>query len=1201
MVLSFSSAVADGTNSVAQASLASRPVRIPVIEGRDIRFRHLSQAQGLSQIRVTHIVQDNQGFMWFGTQYGLNRYDGYNFKVFTHRADNPQSLSCVFIFALFKDREGTLWVGCANSLDRFDPTTETFTHYYIGAPGGKGVGETVRHISQDRSGGLWLATLNGLYQFDAHSGRTKRFGHDSQNPSGLSSNEIKSSGEDQSGTLWVASSEGLDALDPLTGNVSLHIPLHESRDLSFYEDRVGEFWVLSASGNGLARLDRATRTLTPYSFAPEEGRPDALTGVIGMLEDQDGTLWVGTLSDGLLRFDRKRGVFVRYRHNPSDAETIAEDRVTTLLNDREGNVWVGLGATAPDVFAKRTLPFARLRYGARDPTSLGENLVNAIFEDAQGILWIGVTGGLDRFDRRTASYAHYPLEGQGNSDVLAITEDHSGMLWIGTSGRGLSRLDRTTGHVTTFRHDANDKSSISDDVVTHLLIDRDGTLWATTWNGLNRFDPASGSFVRYRHDPHDNSASYLGLTQDADGALWFGSTTAGVIRLQPRDQRFTVFHHDPRMPGSLSDNSVVSVLVTRSGEVWAGTQNGLNRLDPKTGTLTAYYEKDGLASNAISCILEDAQGDLWMSTNNGLSRYVPSSNSFKNYSVADGLPGADLTGWGACFRSISGEMFFGGFAGATAFFPKEVRDNTFVPPIVLTNFELSGVPTELGPGSPLHKAIGYTQNLTLLPSQNNFTLEFSALSFQSPATNRYRFKLEGLDRDWIEVRSDRRIATYTTLPAAEYNLRVQGATSRGPWSEPGISVRVTVLPPWWRTWWFRTAVIGSLLLSLLGVYCNIEQRYRERKLAAEKLERSEGYLSEAQRLSSTGSFSWNVLSGEIYCSEEAYQIFEFDRAVKPTLDLLLQRIHADDRTFSREIIDRASMERADFDFEHRLLMPGGAVKRVHVKAHASQDASGNLEYVGAVMDVTAIRLAEMELHKTRTELAHATRVTSLGELTASIAHEVNQPLGAVVTNAEAGLDWLDRHPPDMKEARAALERIAREGYRASEVIRRVRTLAKKSDIQKAPLELNETVSEVLALVQNELIRYRVSMRMDLATALPRVLADRVQLQQVILNLVLNGIEAMQSIADRARELVIRSEQYDAQYVRVTVTDCGVGFSAEHAERLFTSFFTTKSSGMGMGLSICRSIIDTHGGRIWATSNLPHGATIQFTLPSHPDA
>jgi PAS domain S-box-containing protein len=361
-------------------------------------------------------------------------------------------------------------------------------------------------------------------------------------------------------------------------------------------------------------------------------------------------------------------------------------------------------------------------------------------------------------------------------------------------------------------------------------------------------------------------------------------------------------------------------------------------------------------------------------------------------------------------------------------------------------------------------------------------------------------------------------------------------------------------------------------------------------------------LAEAQRLSHTGSFGWSPSSGEVHWSEETFRIFDYGRTTTPTVDLIMrERVHPEDVASFRHVVEHAAHDEQDYAHEYRLRMPDGRVKHIRVVAHAMRNETGGVDFVGAVMDVTAMRLAEMELHKTRTELGHATRMTSLGELTASIAHEVNQPLGAVVTNAEAGLSWLDRHPPDMKEARCALERIVRDGNRASEVIRRVRTLAKRTDIQTAPLELNELVSEALALVQHELLSYRVSMRMDLATALPLILADRVQLQQVILNLVLNGIEAMQPITDRARQLVIRTERDDPQHVRVTVTDCGIGFSAEHAERLFSSFFTTKASGMGMGLSICRSIIDAHGGRIWATSNLPHGATVQFTLPSHPEA
>jgi signal transduction histidine kinase len=299
------------------------------------------------------------------------------------------------------------------------------------------------------------------------------------------------------------------------------------------------------------------------------------------------------------------------------------------------------------------------------------------------------------------------------------------------------------------------------------------------------------------------------------------------------------------------------------------------------------------------------------------------------------------------------------------------------------------------------------------------------------------------------------------------------------------------------------------------------------------------------------------------------------------------------------VVERATHERQDYAHEYRLQMPDGRIKHIHVVARAVRNEAGDLDFVGAVMDVTAIRLAERELYRTRTDLAHATRVTILGELTATIAHEVNQPLGAVMYNAAGCLNWLNCDPPDMNEAHAALERIVRDCDRASEVVRRIRSLAKKADTKMAPLNLNEVLSETLTFVQHELLSYRVALRVENAGALLLVLADKVQLQQVMLNLILNGVEAMQSISDRPRELVIRSEQDEAQQVRVTVTDCGVGFSADSVDRLFNTFFTTKSSGMGMGLSICRSIIELHGGRIWAEPNVPHGATIQFTLPLDP--
>jgi len=391
-------------------------------------------------------------------------------------------------------------------------------------------------------------------------------------------------------------------------------------------------------------------------------------------------------------------------------------------------------------------------------------------------------------------------------------------------------------------------------------------------------------------------------------------------------------------------------------------------------------------------------------------------------------------------------------------------------------------------------------------------------------------------------------------------------------------------------------VFTSAKLAVLKLLASQAAISLENVQLYDELRRSEAYLSEAQRLSHTGTFGWKASSGEIYWSEESFRIFEYDPASTPTLELLALRVHPDDVARFRQVAERAGCDGQDFAHEYRLRMPDARVKQINVVARALRNDAGDVEFVGAVMDVTAIRLAERELQKTQADLAHVMRVTSLGELTASIAHEVNQPLGAVLINAEACLSWLDHQQPNLTEAHAALERIVRDGTRAGEVIRRVRTLAKKTDAKMAPLNLNEVLSEALTLVQHELLSSRVALRMEQAGPLPVILADKVQLQQVILNLVINGIEAMQSITDRPRELVIRSEQDDALKVRVTVTDCGVGFSADSANQLFNAFFTTKSSGMGMGLSICRSIIELHGGRIWAVPNVPHGATIHFTLP-----
>jgi len=370
-------------------------------------------------------------------------------------------------------------------------------------------------------------------------------------------------------------------------------------------------------------------------------------------------------------------------------------------------------------------------------------------------------------------------------------------------------------------------------------------------------------------------------------------------------------------------------------------------------------------------------------------------------------------------------------------------------------------------------------------------------------------------------------------------------------------------------------------------------RLTEEKLS---LERSETDLAEAQRLSHTGSWHWHAGTGEVVWSKEFFAIFGFDaEKTEASYDLSLERIHPEDRSKVEEVRSAAVREKRDFEAQYRLLLPGGLIKYLHSIGHCVVSPSGDIEYMGAVMDITARKLAEEALHKAQAELAHVTRVTTLGEMTASIAHELKQPLSAIVNNGSACLRWLSRDDPNLHEARAAAQRVIRDGNRASEVITGIRALVRKAGSEKAPLDINQAIQEVVHLTEHETLQKRVMLRTELAADLPFVLGDRVQLQQVLLNLITNGVEAISSVADRPRDLLVYSRLHESNQVLVAVQDSGVGIESEDLKKLFDPFYTTKSQGMGMGLAISRSIIENHGGKLWASANNGPGATFQFTL------
>jgi NO-binding membrane sensor protein with MHYT domain/nitrogen-specific signal transduction histidine kinase len=394
------------------------------------------------------------------------------------------------------------------------------------------------------------------------------------------------------------------------------------------------------------------------------------------------------------------------------------------------------------------------------------------------------------------------------------------------------------------------------------------------------------------------------------------------------------------------------------------------------------------------------------------------------------------------------------------------------------------------------------------------------------------------------------------------------------------------------------AAATFIVLGLALLTSWVDRRFATQTLEVqeEKLQQSEAYLSEAQRLSHTGSFGWRVSTGEIIWSEESFRIFQYDRTTKPTMELILQRLHPEDAALVKQTIERASQDGKDFDNEYRLVMPDGSVKYVHVVAHALGDGSGSTKFVGAVMDVSGSKRAEEALRQAQADLAHVNRVTTMGELTASLAHEVNQPIAAAVTNANTCLRWLTRDHPDLEEARAAAIRIVKDGTRATEIISRVRLLFKKGTPEWELVDVNEVIREMIVLLRGEATRYSISFRTELATDLPQVMGDRVQLQQVFMNLMLNGIEAMKDV-EGTRELAIKSQRAENEHILVSVSDTGVGLPPQQPDQIFNAFFTTKVQGTGMGLSISRSIVESHGGRLWAAANSGRGATFHLTLPT----
>ncbi len=477
------------------ATLVTEVRSVRMMEGDDIAFVRVDNAAEFSQSRVGPIAQDDKGFMWFGTQYGLHRFDGYGDIRFAPDTNVGNAFRGAYVYALHKDREGRLWIGTDKGLDIFDPRTGKFSQIDF-ARSNKGA-VAIQSITQDRSGTVWLSTSGGLYGLDSEGRIRAQFHHEPTDIRSLADDDVKYANEDRAGNFWVAGGAGLDSLDRATGRVLTRIPLRETREFGFIEDRRGTFWVYHATGGGLAIYDRSAHKLTRLKFLDAAGAPVNEFPVNSAIEDRQGNLWFGTGSDGLLRYDPDHHVFMRYRNDPADPQSLGGDDIVTLYQDRQDNIWVALHGTPIYLFPARTPAFRKV------PTRSGANvgrsgkMVNAILEAHGRKLWVSFPSFVLAVDLETGKREDLSARLGLDSEVISMATDTRGRLWLGTVNAGLIGLD-ASGRVLRFQHDPDDRESIAGGVINDILVDHAGNLWLATWNGVSRLDEARGKFVNYR-------------------------------------------------------------------------------------------------------------------------------------------------------------------------------------------------------------------------------------------------------------------------------------------------------------------------------------------------------------------------------------------------------------------------------------------------------------------------------------------------------------------------------------------------------------------------------------------------------------------------------------------------------------------------------------------------------------------------------
>jgi signal transduction histidine kinase/ligand-binding sensor domain-containing protein/DNA-binding NarL/FixJ family response regulator len=1062
-------------------------------------FRHLTVDEGLAQNTVMATLQDSRGFLWIATQNGLDRYDGFALRHFTHQRGAGDGLPSNYIWAIAEDRTGNLWLAVKDGgVVRFDIRTEKFTNYRHESGNAASITtDAARQLLIARDGRVWIATAGGgLSVLDPRTGLAQRLVHDPARGDSLNSDTVGALAEDHEGRIWVGTDGGVDLwLPQQRGFQHFTHSAADSRSLSsntvatLYVDRNDTLWVGTYDG-GLNRFDGSQRGFTVYAAEPANPARLSNPEVRALLEDSDGRFWVGT-AGGLDLLDRATGRFARFEHDPTDPQSLRDNYVVSLYQDRGGLLWVGTVNGGVSRWNPRSWLFGHVR-----PTWNAQAYPISFADDGEGRLWVGTFGaGLFRFDPRSGeTLAADALFHQPNllSDnrIMALLRSSSGDLWVGTMRAGLVRI-AANGAVTRFQGDersAAEAHALGANGVMALCETQDGRIWVGTFRGgLAIIDPRTNRVQRLPTDPGKGvdapNPPATAIVQASDGVVWVGTDGGGLLAFKPDGSLLSDWHHIEANLRSLASDTVYALHVDGRGRIWAGSDSGgLDQVMGSARTPSSVYFSNhstawGLSDNTVYGIRSEPQGALWLSGNQGLIRYVPESGEIRRYHREQGLQGEEFNG-GAHFRMQDGRLVFGGSDGFNLFDPQSVSAvRTRAPELALTTVELRGQPASLDvPFASLDRlTVGYRDDLA--------TFEFAALDFAAPELNRYEYRLRGFDDRWLPVRSGHR-ATFTNLDSGNYVLEVRGATPDGTWSNHTLELPITMQPAPWRSpaaYFVYALVLGMLLWRYRAFH---QQKLR---LAAEQAAQLERVVAER--------------TAELKTSN-----IELARLTRAKSDFLARMSH-EIRTPMNGIIGMGEL----------LLRTELTEPQTRLAATVNKSAKSLMMILNDTLDLAKVEAGRLTLSIEPFDLAAV--MTETAELFAAPAHE-------------KGLEIIVAPAPDLKQ-----------------------------------------------LVSGDALRVR----------------------QVLLNLVGNALKFTKH-GDITLSCDVAERTAERVEVKLSVRDSGIGMTPDVVARIFDPFTqgdestTRRFGGTGLGLTICRELVELMQGTIVAASEPDLGSTFTVTLP-----